>query len=94
MALGSGTDVAKASADITIVNSDIRAIPNALRIAERTLRIIKENLGWAFAYNLVAIPLAVAGVIVPGVAAFAMASSSVIVVANSLRLRGPKPAGR
>ncbi|KTF03533.1 putative copper-importing P-type ATPase A [Trueperella bernardiae] len=87
IAMGSGTDVAKAAADITIVNSDIRAIPNSLRVSARTLQIIKENLAWAFAYNLIAIPLAVFGVIVPGIAAFAMASSSVIVVGNSLRLR-------
>lgn len=87
IAMGSGTDVAKAAADITIVNSDIRAIPAALRVSEATLRIIRQNLGWAFAYNLLAIPLAVLGFIVPGIAAFAMASSSVIVVVNSLRLR-------
>lgn len=87
IAMGSGTDVAKAAADITIVNSDIRAIPASLHVSGRTLTIIKENLAWAFSYNLVAIPLAVFGLIVPGIAAFAMASSSVIVVANSLRLR-------
>ncbi|VEI13453.1 heavy metal translocating P-type ATPase [Trueperella bialowiezensis] len=87
IAMGSGTDVAKAAADITIVNSDIRAIPAALRVSAATLKIIKQNLAWAFSYNLIAIPLAVGGVIVPGIAAFAMASSSVIVVLNSLRLR-------
>lgn len=87
IAMGSGTDVAKAASDITIVNSDVRAIASALRISSRTLRIIKENLMWAFGYNLIAIPLAVGGIIVPGIAAAAMASSSVIVVLNSLRLR-------
>ncbi len=87
IAMGSGTDVAKAAADITIVNSDVRTIPTSLRVSERTLRIIKENLLWAFGYNLLAIPLAVGGIIVPGIAAAAMASSSVIVVLNSLRLR-------
>ena len=87
IAMGSGTDVAKAASDITIVNSDIRSIGAALRISSRTLRIIKENLVWAFGYNLIAIPLAVGGIIVPGIAAAAMASSSVIVVLNSLRLR-------
>ncbi|NLW13275.1 MAG: heavy metal translocating P-type ATPase, partial [Trueperella sp.] len=87
IAMGSGTDVAKAAADITIVNSDIRTIPASLRVSEATLRIIKQNLVWAFAYNVLAIPLAVFGLIVPGIAAFAMASSSVIVVVNSLRLR-------
>lgn len=87
VAMGAGTDVAKAAADITIMNSDLRLIPAALRISARTLRIIKENLAWAFGYNLIAIPLALAGVIAPGLAAAAMASSSVIVVGNSLRLR-------
>lgn len=87
IAMGSGTDVAKAAADITIMNSTVTTIPLALRVSARTLRIIKENLLWAFGYNLIAIPLAVLGIIVPGIAAAAMASSSVIVVGNSLRLR-------
>ncbi|MDO5025286.1 MAG: heavy metal translocating P-type ATPase [Trueperella sp.] len=87
IAMGSGTDVAKAAADITIMNSNVTTIPLALRVSARTLRIIKENLAWAFGYNLIAIPLAVLGIIVPGIAAAAMASSSVIVVGNSLRLR-------
>ena len=87
IAMGAGTDVAKAAADITIVTSDPRLVAQAMYISARTLRIIKENLAWAFAYNLIAIPLALGGVIAPGLAAAAMASSSVIVVANSLRLR-------
>ena len=87
IAMGSGTDVAKAASDITIVNSEIRSVASALRISQATLRIIKQNLGWAFGYNLVAIPIAILGFIVPGIAAAAMASSSVIVVGNSLRLR-------
>lgn len=87
IAMGAGTDVAKAAADITIMNSDPRLIPAALRISARTLRVIKQNLAWAFGYNLIAIPLALAGIIAPGLAAAAMASSSVIVVGNSLRLR-------
>lgn len=87
IAMGSGTDVAKAASDITIVGSSLRAIPRALEIAAATLRVVRQNLGWAFAYNIVAIPLAVTGVVVPGVAAAAMAASSVIVVMNSLRLR-------
>ncbi|WP_124054547.1 heavy metal translocating P-type ATPase [Arcanobacterium ihumii] len=87
IALGSGTDVAQAASDITIVNSDIRAIPASIETSKRTLTVIKENLAWAFGYNLVAIPAAIAGIILPGLAAAAMASSSVIVVLNSLRLR-------
>lgn len=90
IAMGAGTDVAKAAADITIVNSDPRLIPAALRISKRTLRIVKQNLAWAFGYNVIAIPLALAGIIAPGLAAAAMASSSVIVVGNSLRLRGAR----
>ncbi|MFP7696689.1 heavy metal translocating P-type ATPase [Trueperella sp. LYQ143] len=87
IAMGSGADVAKAAADITIVNSDIRTLPESLRISRATLRIIRENLLWAFGYNLIAIPTAAAGIILPGLAALAMASSSIIVVLNSLRLR-------
>ena len=87
LAMGSGTDVAQASSDIAIVNSSLLSVPSALRISRRTLRIIKENLVWAFGYNLIAIPLAAGGLVLPGLAAAAMASSSVIVVLNSLRLR-------
>lgn len=87
IAMGSGTDVAKAASDITIVNSDLRNVGAALRISAATLRVIRQNLAWAFGYNLIAIPAAVAGIILPGLAAAAMASSSVIVVLNSLRLR-------
>lgn len=86
LAMGSGTDVAKAASDLTIVNSDIRAIPAAMRISRATRRIVKENLAWAFGYNVIAIPLAAFGIIVPAIAAATMASSSVIVVLNSLRL--------
>lgn len=85
IAIGSGTDVAKAAADITIL-AGLPAIINAISISRRTLKIIRENLAWAFGYNIIAIPLAAFGIIIPGIAAAAMASSSVIVVANSLRL--------
>lgn len=87
IAMGSGTDVAKAASNITIVNSDLRTVPAALRISRKTLRVIRENLLWAFGYNLIAVPAAVLGFILPGLAAAAMAGSSVIVVLNSLRLR-------
>jgi Cu+-exporting ATPase len=87
LALGSGADVAIEAADITLVSGDLRAAVDAVRLARRTLRTIEGNLGWAFAYNVAALPLAVAGLLSPIIAAAAMACSSLFVVGNSLRLR-------
>ncbi|WP_337312395.1 heavy metal translocating P-type ATPase [Candidatus Aeolococcus gillhamiae] len=87
VALGSGTDVAIAAADITLPGGDLGGAVAAMEIARRTYRVIQQNLVWAFAYNVVMIPLAVAGVLNPMFAAGAMATSSVTVVANALRLR-------
>lgn len=87
MAMGQGTDAAIATADVTLVRSDITSARVAIRMGRATLRVIRENLVWAFGYNVIALPLAVAGLANPMVAAAFMASSSVLVVANSLRLK-------
>jgi Cu+-exporting ATPase len=87
IAIGSGTDVAIEASDLTLVSGDLRAAADAIRLSRATLRTIKQNLGWAFGYNVAAVPLAAAGLLNPLLAGLAMALSSVSVVGNALRLR-------
>lgn len=87
ISMGGGTDAAMQASDLTIVSGDLRLVADAIRLSRATLHTIKANVFWAFAYNAAAIPLAAAGAMNPMWAGLAMASSSVFVVTNSLRLR-------
>ena len=98
IAMGTGIGVAIEAADISVLSGDLRGVARALRLARETYTIVLQNLGWAFGYNLIAMPLAMTGLLSPALAAVAMGVSSITVVTNSLRLRrfgapGPPDAG-
>jgi len=94
IAVATGTGAAMAAADITLVYGGVGAVADAVMLARATRRIIRQNLGWAFGYNLVLVPLAATGILPPVLAAVAMATSSVTVVGNALRLRRFGKAGK
>ncbi|MCF8177023.1 MAG: heavy metal translocating P-type ATPase [Sulfuritalea sp.] len=87
IAMGGGADLARANADVVLLGNNLQALPQGLELAQRTMRIVKQNLVWAFAYNLTAIPLAMTGWVTPWMAGIGMSASSLLVVLNALRLQ-------
>ena len=94
LAMGSGSDLARLRADAVLLDDRLESIPSALLWAKRARRVMQQNFAWALAYNLCALPLAATGLLAPYAAAIGMSLSSLLVVANSLRLRRPPPIHR
>ncbi|HWV17775.1 MAG TPA: cation transporter, partial [Rhodocyclaceae bacterium] len=91
-AMGSGTDLARSTADAVLLGDDLLALTGGLRMARKTMRVVRQNLFWAFTYNITAIPLAMFGLVTPWMAGIGMSASSLLVVLNALRLQaGPAP---
>jgi Cu2+-exporting ATPase len=85
--MGGGADLARSNADVVLLGNDLLALPRGLKLARRTLAIVRQNLVWAFAYNFLAIPLAMVGWVTPWMAGIGMSLSSLLVVLNALRLQ-------
>ena len=94
IALGCGTDVSRDSASVCLLGDDLTRIPWSIELARRTLRVVRQNLFWAFGYNILGVIAAALGWLNPALAAFLMVASSAMVIGNSLRLRQPQPAAR
>jgi Cu2+-exporting ATPase len=90
VAMGGGARLAQMRADAVLVSQDLRELPRAIERTRRTLGIVRQNVAWAFAYNLLALPLALAGLLTPWLAALGMAGSSLVVTMNALRLQNPR----